>query len=139
MGIRERILARADLAELRAARDIDQLAAALNAECLPVRQSRFITWRAIITQCPSGESIRDKLEAAAPRSGAIRSAVEFLSQEAGLDVGDLGTWANIDRMVQISLLTEEEGQQLKDLSIKPMCVTREEVRLAMFNDNGTEK
>jgi len=139
MNIRERILARGDLAELRAARDIDGLAAALNAEDLLVRQSRFITWRAIITRCSSGEAIRDKLEAAAPSSGAIRSAVEFLSQEAGLDVGDLGTWANIDKMVQTGVLTAHEGQQLKDLALKPLIVTREEVRLAMFNDDGTEK
>jgi hypothetical protein len=139
MSIRDRILARLDLAELRAVRDLDGLAAALNAESLLTRQPRFVTWRAVITQCLSGEAIRDKLEGAAPASSAIRSAVEFLSQDAGLDVGDLGTWANIDKMVAGGVLTAADGQELKDLSMKPLIVTRDQVNEAMFNPDGSEK
>jgi hypothetical protein len=137
--IHSRVHARRDLDAMRAARDLDGLANALNTEGLLTRQPRVITWRAVTTKCPSGEAIRTKMEAAAPQSAAIRSAMEFLAQSDGLDIGDLDTWAKIDGMVAAMVLTVAEGQELKDLSMKPCIVTRLDVEEAIFNPNGSEK
>jgi hypothetical protein len=141
MDIRDRVLARRDLDQLRALRDLDGLAAALNAENVKVRQpNTFVTWRAVITRCSAGKAIRNKMEAAAPQDSAIKSACEFLSQEAGLDVGDPGCWLAIDGMVQAGVMSVEEGQQLKDLSMKHLTVGRLDVEAALYNThNDTEK
>lgn len=139
MSIRERVLARRDLDGLRAARDLDGLAAALNAEGLKVRTpGTFVTWRAVTTRCPSGKSIKAKMRAAAPQDEDIDTACMFLSQEAGLDVGDYATWMAIDSMVG-KVLTETEAQELKNLSILPLFVDRLQVEAAMYNPDGTEK
>ena len=142
MDIRTRILARPDLADLRAARDLDGLAAALNAEGLMAPHQRFITARAVMAGCPGGLVILAVLDHArmhAVVGPAVTWALTFLSQEAGLDIGDPFTQGMVDSLVTLKILTDEQGAALKAMALQPVVVTREQVKAAMFNDDGTEK
>lgn len=140
MLIRDRINARPDLAELRAARDIDKLAAALNAEGLLAPQQRFITARVILSvHAVEGRAILTRLRAAAAQDIGVEFAVLFLGQGDGLDIGDAATWRDIDGLVANQVLTSAQGALLKSLALQPVVVTREQVNAAMFNDDGTEK
>jgi hypothetical protein len=138
MDIRARILARDDLNEHRAARNIDALAAALNAEGLLAPQQRFITARAVMAACLGGIQILDALENASS-DRAVAWALKFLGQEAGLDIGDPFTQGKVDQLVGLTVLTAEQGAALKALALQPVVVSRDQVNAAMFNDDGTEK
>ena len=138
MDIRARILARSDLDTLRADRDLDKLAAALNAEGLMAPRQRFITARAVMAACPGGIDILDALENASANR-AVSWALKFLGQEAGLDIGDPFTQGMVDQLVQGHVLTDEQGNALKAMSLQPVVVTRDQVNAAMFNPDGTEK
>lgn len=139
MSIRDRILARRDLNGLRAARDLDGLAAALNADAPLVPQQRFISARAVLTQCPDGAAILVALETAAPQNVAVAWAVRFLGQDAGLDIGDPGALALLAQLQQAGILTAPQVDQLKALAMRPLTVTRDQVEAAMFNPDGSEK
>lgn len=139
MSIRDRILARRDLDSLRTARDLDGLAAALNADAPLVPQQRFITARAVLTLCADGSAILTALEAAAPHNVAVAYAVRFLGQDAGLDIGDPGALALLDRLLLEGVLTEAHVDQLRTIALKPLLVTRLDVEAAMFNHDGSEK
>lgn len=142
MTLRDRIIARADLADLRAARDLDGLAAALNAEGLKAPHQRFITARAVMAGCPGGLAILGALDLARTHSvagPAVTWALTFLSQEAGLDIGDPFTQGMVDNLVALELLTDGQGAALKVMALQPVMVTREQVNEAMFNPDGTEK
>jgi len=138
MDIRSRILARPDLVGLRAARDITALAAALNAEGLQAPQQRFVTARAIMANCAGGVDILQALEGATANP-AVAWAMRFLGQEAGLDIGDPYTQRMVDQLVASEVLTEAQGQTIKALALQPVIVTQEQVALAMYNPDGTEK
>lgn len=139
MGIRERIIARADLDAMRAARDITSLAAALNAENLQEVQERFVTARAVLACCSDGATILDALETASASNSAVKWAVKFLGQEAGLNIGDPYTQGMIDQLVTGAVLTQAQGDDLKNLALKTTIVTPEQVANAMYNLDGTEK
>jgi len=126
------------LAALRAARDIDQLAAALNAEGAVAPQRRFVTARAVMAVCTGGLEILDALEAASSNR-AVAWALRFLGQEAGLDIGDSFTQRMVSQLVADAVLTQEQGDALKALALQPVIVTRDQVNAAMFNDDGTER
>lgn len=138
-SIRDRILARQDLADARAARDLDALAAGLNAQPESVVQSRFVTARAVMAGCADGIAILDALNDAAVQNSAVAWAVKFLGQEAGLDVGDPYTQSMIDELVKQNVLSQVQAEQLKALALRPVLVTRADVEAAMFNPDGTEK
>ena len=138
MDIRTRILARRDLDELRASRNLDALASALNAEELMAPQQRFITARAVMATCADGLNILDALEAASGNR-AVAWALKFLSQEARLDIGDPYTQGMIDQLVVDSVLTQAQGDALKAMALQAVIVTRDQVNGAMFNDDGTDK
>lgn len=137
MNIRDRILARPDLDEMRAKRDITGLAAALNAEGLQARQQRFVTARAVMANCADGVAILQALEGATSNP-AVAWAVRFLGQEAGLDIGDPYTQAMIDKLVN-TVLTPAQADALKALALQPVVVTQEQVARDMYNPDGTEK
>lgn len=145
--IRARILARRDLDELRAARDLSGLAAALNAEGVLVRQSRFVTARVILAlHKTEGRDIMRRLRELGNQDIGVEFSVTFLSQGSGIDIGDPGVWDNIDDLVAIwrttggiKGLSDTQGEMLKSLALLPLAVTRDDVRIAMFNDDGTEK
>ena len=142
MDIRTRILARPDLADLRAARDLDGLAARLNAEGLTAPHQRFITARAVMAGCPGGVAILSALDQARAHplvGSAVSWALTFLSQEAGLDIGDPYTQGMVDSLVTLKILTDEQGAALKSMALQPVVATREQVNAAMYNDDGTEK
>lgn len=138
MSIRARILARTDLDAARAARNLDVLAAALNAENVKSVQQRFVTARAIMAECAGGVAILSALKANSA-DPAISWALQFLGQEAGLDVGDPFTQGMVDQLVTGAVLTAAQGSALKAMAMQPLIVTREQVNAAMYNDNGTEK
>jgi hypothetical protein len=138
MDIRTRILARPDLDGLRAARDLDGLATALNAEGLQAPHQRFITARAVMAACEGGIEILDALENASANR-AVAWALKFLGQEAGLDIGDPFTQGMVDKLVQESVLTTDQGTALKALALQHVVVDRLEVDAALYNPDGTEK
>ena len=142
MDLRSRILARADLDELRAARDLDKLAAALNAEGLKAPRQRFITARAVMASCAGGLSILAALDGAREHSvvgKAVVWALTFLGQEAGLDIGDPFTQEMVDHLVAFEILTEEQGDALKTMALQPVVVSRLDVEAALYNPDGTER
>ena len=139
MSIRERILAREDLAPLRAARDLDKLAAALNAEGLRAPSERFITMRTILGECQHGREIVIALRTAAPADPIVDESVNFLRDDSGFDVGHPNTAQDIDRLVVAGVLKPEWRDELLALALRQVTVTRDQVRIAMFNDDGTEK
>lgn len=139
MDIKQRILARADLADLRAARDLDGLAAALNAEGATSVQSRFVTMRTIVAECDNADTIVAALVATAPAVPTVGEMLNFLRSDSGMDVGHPKTQGRIDALAQAGALTAEQAQQLKVLALQPVVVTRDQVKDAMFNDDGTEK
>lgn len=139
MSIRARIMARRDLDDLRAARDLDGLAAALNAAPAMTVQQRFITARAVMAGCPDGVDILDALDAAAAQHSAVRRAITFLQQEAGLDIGDPYTQQMIDQLAVAGVLNDDQASQLKALALKPAYVDRLAVEEALYNLDGTEK
>lgn len=142
MDIRARILARGDLNALRAARDLDALAAALNAEGLMAPRQRFITARAVMAGCLGGLAILAALDEARTHSvvgKAVSWALTFLGQEAGLDIGDPFTQQMVDNLVALEVLTDEQGAALKAMALHPVIVDRLEVEAALYNPDGTEK
>jgi hypothetical protein len=138
MDIRTRVHARRDLDGLRAARDITGLAEALNAEGLKAPQQRFVTARAIMAECSGGVAILAALKSAAA-DPAVGWALQFLGQEAGLDVGDPFTQGMIGQLVTAGVLTAPQGDALKALALRPVIVDRLEVEAALYNRDTTEK
>jgi hypothetical protein len=138
MDIRARILARPDLDELRAARDLDEITTKLNEEGLLAPRQRFVTARAVRT-LPAGKAILAAFKAARNADADIDLAYTFLMQEAGLDIGDATTLALIDGLVTQSILTAAQGVQLKSLAMFPVVVDRLEVEAALYNRDTTEK
>jgi hypothetical protein len=138
MSIRDRILARPDLNAMRAAGDIDGLAAALNADAPMVAKSRFVTARTVLAECPNGSAILDALVAAQSIS-AVAWALKFLAQDSGLDIGHPTTLGMVDQLVAGGALSATQGDALKALANAPELVTRLDVADAMYNPDGTEK
>lgn len=139
MGIRNRILARPDLAAMRAARDLTGLADALNAEPPLVLRERYVTARTILAECENGADILDALVTAGENVSAVKWALTFLSQDSGLDVGHPTTQGMIDQLAAGGVLSAEQAQSLKSLALQAVFVDRLEVESAMFNPDGSEK
>ncbi|ALK96986.1 hypothetical protein AB595_04760 [Massilia sp. WF1] len=139
MTIRDRILARADLDPLRVARDLDGLAAALNAEGLTVAGERYVTMRTILAECPSGHEIVVALRTAAPADPIVDESVNFLRKDSGFDVGHPNARPDLDRLVAAGVLTAGQRDELLALALRPLIVTRLDVADEMFNPDGTEK
>lgn len=136
--IRERIEARADLADALTARDLDALADGLNAQPVKVLQARYITARTILAECADGPSILAALDSAATANTAVKYAIQFLVQDSGLDVGNAVTQGMLDALVP-SVLTQAQADQVKGMAMQPQLVTRADVEASMFNPDGTEK
>lgn len=137
MGIRERILARGDLDQLRADRDITALAAALNAEGTMEPGERFVTGRTILAECDDGAGILAALEAGAALP-AVAWALKFLVMNSGLDVGNPRTQSMIDQLAAGGILTEAQAEQLKTLAMRQVTVTQEQVAGEMYHPDGSE-
>lgn len=136
--IYERVHARSDLDALRAARDITALSEALNAEGATEYAQKFVSARIILTSCPDGVAILAALSAAVSNV-AVSWALKFLGQDSGLDIGDPGIDPLLDGLVAGGVLTAPWRTQLKALALRPLTVTQEQVGIALYNDDGTEK
>lgn len=88
----------------------------LNEQTETMTKSRMVTARAILAECAEGATILDKLEAASASSSAVKWAVKFLGQEAGIDVGMTATQGMISQLVAGAILTAAEGDQLKNMA-----------------------
>lgn len=140
LTIRERILARSDIDELRDARDLDGIADALNAEQANNVSPRWVTGRTILAECPDAEDILAALEAvAAAGSVATRWVVRFLAGDPGVDMGNLATRMKTETLVSSGALPREQADQLLDLAVRPVVVTRLDVEAALYNPDGSEK
>jgi hypothetical protein len=90
----------------------------LNALTQTKHKTRFITERAIMSRCQDGNVILDALEDKADTNSAIRRALKFLGQEAGLDIGDPYTLGMVGTLVSQGVLTAAQGDQLKALALQ---------------------
>lgn len=81
MGIRERILARRDLDEARAARDVTTLAEKLNEECQLTDVPRQVTAMEILDLAPFSNVLMDLLRDAAAGADVAARASALLSSE----------------------------------------------------------
>ena len=99
----------------------------------------MVTARAIISECPDGGVILDKLEEAAAVNTSVKWAMKFLAQDAGIDIGNTATRMLIDGLVHQNVLTQSQGNSLKNLALQPVAVSALEVAQALFNDDGSMK
>ena len=81
-------------------------------------KSRMISARAILAECADGATILDHLEAAGSVNSAVKWAVKFLGQDAGIDVGHHATQAMIDALTG-PVLSASEATQLKNMAMQP--------------------
>jgi len=91
----------------------------LNAQTEQMVKSRFITERGIMSRCQNGNEILDALENASANNSAIRRALKFLGQEAGLDIGDKYTQGMIARLPTDGVIDQAWADQLKSLALQP--------------------
>lgn len=136
--IHTRIINSPELQEAREARDLSALADGLNAQGVVEIQSRYITARTILAELVDGVGILTALDAAVDASVAIKYAVNFLSKDSGIDIGNPATQAMVDQITP-TVLTEEQATALKHMALQPVMVTRSQVEYALFNPDGTEK
>lgn len=135
MNIRDRILARADLASALDRRDLDELAAGLNTDPPLTRVETWVDALGIINRCASGKSILRKLKAGAGLDAVIEVAWERLVRGQGLDFGAASTQDSIEEMRPVLGFTDDEMVELRGLGLQPVLVDRWEVEAAMFNTN----
>jgi hypothetical protein len=91
----------------------------LNAQTETMAKSRMVTARAILAECEDGATILDKLEAAGTSVSAVKWAVRFLGQDAGVDIGHKAARGMIDQLVTGSVLLAGEAGQLKAMAMQP--------------------
>lgn len=139
MSIRERILSRPDLAALRASRDLDKLAEALNGEELRAPGSRYVTTRTIMAECTSGKDIVRAIRAAASADAVVDEALHFLRDDSGFDVGHPNTQAIVSQLVAAGVFDPAWEIELREMAMQLVTVTRDQVNEAMFNPDGSEK
>lgn len=112
MNIRDRVLARRDLDELRAARDITRLAERLNEECQPTQLPHQVTAVDILMYSEYPYLISDLLTRAAAGEDVSASAAELLS---------------------------DNGVTVYVPGFEPPMVNQFEVGEAVYNPDGSEK
>lgn len=138
-SIRDRVLARRDLDELRASRDLDGLTEALNAAPSTAMQECWVDGLGVINRCLSGKTILRKLKAGADLDAIISIAWTALVSGKGLDFGAESTIASIGEMAPLIGFTEIEVAEIKALALRPVFVDRLDVEAALYNPDGTEK
>jgi len=112
-AIRERILARRDLDDLRAARDITNLAAKLNEECEPAQVPQQVTAFSIVGFSPARSVIMDLLRDLAETDSPLAPRAQAL--------------------------LSPQGATYMTPGFEPPFVTQEQVAEEMYNADGTEK
>ena len=112
-NIRDRILARHDLDELRAARDITRLAMKLNEECQPMQVPQYVTASAIVGYSFGSAYVMQLLRDVAETDGPLA--------------------------VRAQALLSPEGAAIMVPGFEPPYVTQEQVAQDMYYPDGTEK
>ncbi len=139
MTLRDRIINSPELQAARAARDLDALAAGLNAQGVTAIQSRFVNMRTIVAELADADNIIKALNTAAPASPALTEMLNFLRSDTGMDIGHPNAQARVDALVAATALTTAQGTTLKALALMPAIAIRADVEAAMYNPDGTEK
>jgi hypothetical protein len=113
----------------------------LNAYTEITVKSRMITARAVLTDCgPLAGSILDKLESAASANSAVKWAVKFIAQDAGIDIGSTAAQGMVDQLAAGGVFTSAEAMALKGMAIQPASraeqlglgsITEQDLRTAM--------
>ena len=140
-SIRDRILGLTALIPARLNRDLDALAAGLNAAPAKVLSTRYANAQNILSECTDGSDIISRLNGAAGSNSTVKYVMLTLVQDKGLNVGDPTMQALFDTLATgvVPVLTTSQASQLKNMAMLPQLVTRSDVEAAMYNPNGTEK
>jgi hypothetical protein len=138
-ALRARVRANPACAEALATRDLDQIAALLNAEGLATVGECWADALALMNRCATGKSIIRKLYAGNGLDPVVEVAWRALVYGKGLDFGAESTRESIDEMVGPLGFTADEVGEMKGLALQPVTVSRDQVFDALFNDNGSEK
>lgn len=95
----------------------------LNAPVHTMVKSRMITARGIMSSYGIGPSVGavflDKLEALSSSIPALKWAMKFLQQDAGIDIGDNATQQMLDSLVGIGGITLAEVNGVKSIAAQP--------------------
>jgi hypothetical protein len=126
----------------------DKLNAISTAKCL---KSRFVTARTIQNEVASGGAILKQLKSAAGKplattmtpqldelQEALITAVSFLYQDSGVDVGTAGTQGLIDACVSVAVLTAAQGASLKAMGMA-FCTRAEALGLGYVYESDLRK
>ena len=138
MSLRDEILARADCADMVTARDCNGIAALVSVGRKAV-QPRYVTARTVLAEISGGAALLDKMQSIGTTQAAVKYAMTFLNQEAGIDIGNYATQAMIDQLVAGAALTAAEGTSLKNMALLAAPVSPRDVAVALFNDDGSPK
>lgn len=121
------------------ARAGDAAIAALLSEGRKQIVSRRVSVREIIAEYPDGpvaaDAVLAKLDsyaaASEPLSRLVKRTLPFLQSESGLDLGASATRTMIEALVELHVLTADEGVKLKSLAEIQDIVTPEDVSRAV--------
>jgi len=140
-SIRDRILGLTALIPARLNRNLDALAAGLNAAPPKVLSTRYVNAQNILSECADGADIISRLNGATSTNSTVKYVMLTLVQDKGLNVGDPTIQAVFDTLTTglVPVLTASHAAQLKNLAMLPQMVTRTDVEAAMYNPDGTEK
>lgn len=95
----------------------------LNTQSHYMVKSRMITARGIMSSYGigpvAGAAFMDKLENLTSSIPALRWAMKFLQQDAGLDIGDNATQQMLDSLVGVGGITSTEVDGIKNIANQP--------------------
>ena len=95
----------------------------LNTQSQTMVKPRMITARGIISSYGIGPSagavFLDKLDALSASIPALKWAMKFLQQDAGIDIGDSATQQMLDSLVGVGGITLAEVNGVKAIALQP--------------------
>jgi hypothetical protein len=96
------------------------LAEMMNARIYSMAKEKFVSARTVLAEHGvAGAQILDKLESASSSNSAVKWAMRFVTQDAGIDIGHPTTRSLLDSMIPAGVLTQAEVNLLKDMAIQP--------------------
>lgn len=146
MTLRDEVHNNPACAAALAAKDLDALAAIVS-EGRKLPTFRTLGERSIVSAAClgpiAGEEFLTKLEAVAnsglPEVRLLKRMMKYLQSDAGLDLGDPASVAQIDALVGMAGITQYEVDAVKSLALEDAPVSRWEIEEACFYPDGTEK
>ena len=92
----------------------------LNELIYTMPKTKFITARTILAEYgEEGAGILDKLEIASQSIPAVKWAFKFMTQDSGIDIGHNKTREMLDSLVQLTVITQDESDKIKNLGLQP--------------------